>query len=44
MTLKKSAASTNHDDINDGRIVSSAIWFPSAARSYQAGVRADHDQ
>lgn len=35
MTSEKSA-SPDRDDINEGRIVSSAIWYPSAARSYQS--------
>jgi hypothetical protein len=35
MTSEKSAH-THHDDINDGRIVSPAIWCPSAARSCQS--------
>lgn len=40
MTLKKSAASMNHDDINDGRIVSSRhLVSERCAQAVGAGVR-----
>lgn len=44
MTSKKSVAS-NHDDITDGRIVSSRhLVSERVCGAIGAGIRADHDQ